>query len=260
MALGRRLLTGFALRLWLPTGLLAAWWVLSSHSHSLYFPPLRTIAATFRRDWLFKLVPIDLFPSVRDFAAGFAAAVVGGVAGGTAVASIPWLRRAVGPFVHFLRSIPPPALLPFGLVLLGLGAPMKVGVIAVGAVWPTLLNTVDGIDGIEPILAEVAATCHLSRSDRLRYVVLPAAGPQIFAGMRTTLQISIILIVVSEMVASTGGVGFYVLQSEQSFSVAQTWAGTVLLGLLGYLANAGFLAIEHRALRWQIGQRTSRQG
>lgn len=253
----RRAVYGLAIRLWLPVALVAAWWLLSGHSSSVYFPPLRTIVTTFRHDWLFRLIPADVYPSVRNLTFGFALATVGGIVGGTMIARLRWLRRATEPFVHFLRSIPPPALLPFGLVVLGVGASMKVAIIAIGAVWPTLLNTVDGIDGIEPMLADVASAYHLSRWHRIRYVVLPAASPQIFAGIRTTLQISIILVIVSEMVASTGGIGFYVLQSEQGFSIAQTWAGTILIGLLGYIANAGFSVVEHRALRWQAGQRLS---
>jgi len=257
MSLARRILSGLALRLWLPVALLGGWWLLSAHSGSLYFPPLRTITVTFGHDWLFRLVPSDVYPSVQNLALGFALATVGGVAAGTVIAQVGLLRRALEPFLHFLRSIPPPALLPFGLVVLGEGASMKVFIIAIGAVWPTLLNTVDGIDGIEPLLADVASVYQLNHRNRLWRVVLPAAGPQIFAGIRTTLQISIILMIVSEMVASTGGIGFYVLQSEQSFSIAQMWAGTILIGLLGYLANAGFSVIEHRALRWQSGQRLS---
>ncbi len=255
MSVIRRLAVTVAVRLWLPAAVVAAWWGFSAHSSSVYFPPLQTILVTFQHDWLFRLARRDLVPSVQDFIIGFLLAVVAGLIAGIAIAQSRWLRRAVLPYVHFLRSIPPPALLPFALVVIGVGTSMKVSVIALGAVWPTMLNTVDGIKGIEPRLSDVAAVYRLPRRYRLRYVTLPAASPQIFAGMRTTLQISIILIVVSEMVASTGGIGFYVLQSEQSFSVAQTWAGTILLGLLGYLANAAFSTVESRALRWQTDQR-----
>lgn len=251
MSSTRRLLAALLSRFWLPAVLVALWWSLSAGSQSVYFPPLSTILHTFQQDWLFRLVPTNVAPSVRNFALGFALATVSGVLVGTAIASFRWLRLAVWPYVHFIRSIPPAALLPFGLTVLGLGASLKVGIIAIGAVWPTLLNTVDGIHGSEPLLTDFARVYHLSRWQRLRYVVLPAASPQIFAGIRTTLQISIILIVVSEMIASTEGIGYYVLQSQQSFAVAQTWAGTILLGLLGYLGNLAFNAVESRALAWQ---------
>ena len=97
----------------------------------------------------------------------------------------------------------------------------------------------------------------LTLRQRVRYVILPNAGPQIFAGLRTTLQMAIILIVVSEMVASTNGIGYYVLNSQQTFAVAETWAGTLILGLLGYLANLVFIRLERYVLRWQTGLRAS---
>ena len=80
---------------------------------------------------------------------------------------------------------------------------------------------------------------------------MPAASPQIMSGLRTTLQLAIILIVVAEMVAATRGIGFYVLDSQQTFAVPETWAGTIVLGLLGYFAALVFIAVERRVLAWQ---------
>ncbi|MHB1533606.1 MAG: ABC transporter permease [Acidimicrobiales bacterium] len=260
MASAGRVVARTALRLWLPAAVVIGWWFWSAHSRSLYFPPLQTILSTFRHDWLFRLVAKDVIPSVRDFLAGFGLAVIGGISLGTAVALVRGLRRALEPLLHFLRSLPPPALLPFGLVILGLGSSMKIGVIAAGALWPTLVNTIDGVAGVDPSLKDLSAAYRLGPWRTLRHVVLPAASPFIFAGIRTTLQISIILIVVSEMVASTGGIGYYVLESQQSFAVAQTWAGTLLLGLLGLLANAVFVVVEAWALRWHAGLRTGVEG
>jgi ABC-type nitrate/sulfonate/bicarbonate transport system permease component len=128
---------------------------------------------------------------------------------------------------------------------------MKITIIAFGAMWPTLLNTIDGVRGVAPELRLVATAYRFTRWERIRYVTLPAAGPQIAAGLRTTLQISIILIVVSEMVASTGGIGYYVLLSQQTFAVPETWAGTILLGLIGFLCNALFAVAERHVLQWK---------
>jgi len=89
--------------------------------------------------------------------------------------------------------------------------------------------------------------------DRLRYVTLPAASPQIFAGMRTSLSLALILMVVSEMVASTNGIGYFVLQSQRTFDIPQMWAGILLVGVLGYLLNAVFTLVEHHLLRWHRG-------
>ena len=111
------------------------------------------------------------------------------------------LRRATAPVVEFLRSIPPPALIPFAIVVIGIGDDMKVFIIAFVCLWPVLLNTIDGINGIDPTLKDTARVYGISGRDRLMRITLPAASPQIFAGMRLSLSLALILMVISEMVA-----------------------------------------------------------
>lgn len=134
---------------------------------------------------------------------------------------------------------------------------MNVFIIVLGAVWPTLLGTIDGVRALDPQLRDVVRSYRLTTRQYIFDVVLPNAGPQIFAGLRTTLQLSIILIVVSEMVASTNGVGFRLLLSQQTFSVTETWSGTLLLGVLGYLAAIIFIQVEKKVLAWQQGMLAS---
>jgi ABC-type nitrate/sulfonate/bicarbonate transport system permease component len=88
-------------------------------------------------------------------------------------------------------------------------------------------------------------------------VILPAALPQVFAGLRISLSIAIIVMVVSEMVASTDGIGFFILESQSSFAIPEMWSGILLLGLLGYALNYGFTLVERRVLRWHRGARAS---
>lgn len=257
---GPRRYTGFRLlllRSWLPLVLLAAWWAGSAGTDDLYFPSLETILGTLRADWTGTAFTMHLVPSIVKFLIGFILAAVLGVAFGLLVGMFPLLRSAVDPILQFLRSLPPPVLLPIGLLLFGVGPVMNVSIIVAGAIWPTLLNTIDGVRSLDPQQADMARSYKLTRYQRIRHVILPNASPQIFAGLRTTLQMSIILIVVSEMIASTNGIGFYVLNSQQSFAIPQTWAGTFVLGILGYLVNLLFIGFEGRVLRWQTGLRKS---
>jgi sulfonate transport system permease protein len=243
----------FLLRAWLPVGLVALWWIASASSTSLYFPSLQTIAETLLADWLGPGFVEHLLPSVGKFLAGFLIASLAGIGLGLVIGMYPALRAATEPLIQFLRSLPPPVLLPIGLLLFGIGSSMNIAIIVFGAIWPTLLNTIDGVRSLDPQMTEMTRSYRLTRVQKIRYVILPNAGPQIFAGLRTTLQMSIILIVVSEMVASTNGIGYYVLNSQQTFAVPQTWAGTLVLGLLGYLANLLFIRLERYVLRWQAG-------
>lgn len=241
------------LRLWLPVLIVAAWWFLSAGSTSVYFPPLSEILETLREDWLGPLFFQHLVPSIGKFVTGYLIAVLGGVVIGLLIGLSPVVRAAVDPIVQFLRSLPPPVLLPIGLVVFGIGAAMNIFIIVFGAIWATLLNTADGVRGVDTQVRDMASSYRLTFWQRIRYVLLPAAGPQIFVGMRTSLQISIILIVVSEMVGSTSGLGYYVVKSQQSFQVVETWAGTIVLGILGYVATHLFLMVERRVLAWQAG-------
>ena len=85
------------------------------------------------------------------------------------------------------------------------------------------------------------------------FIVLPGASPQIAAGMRTSLSLALIMMVISEMVASTNGIGFFVLQAQRSFAIPEMWSGILLLGILGYVLNLIFILVERRVLAWHRG-------
>ena len=246
-----------ALEVTVPLALLGLWALLSSQSDTYYFPPLTDILEAFADTWLFERVGSDVVPSLVRLALGYGIACVVAVAIGLALGSSRALRAAADPAVQFLRSIPPPALLPFGILVLGVGTSMKVFMIAFVCLWPVLLNTIDGVAGVDPTQRETAQVYGIGTHKRLRHVVLPAAAPQIFAGMRTALSLALILMVISEMVASTNGIGYFVLQAQRSFAITEMWSGILLLGLLGYTLNALFGLVERRVLRWHRGARAS---
>jgi len=237
----------------LPVLLVAAWWMWSEQADSLFYPPLPAILRSFSDKWFGSGFQTDVIPSLSDLAVGYVSGVVLGVAVGTGLALLPWLRTAATPVLEFTRALPAPAVLPFAILVLGIGDKMRIGFIILGVIFPVLINTVDGIRSIEPTTNEMARVYRLRLSFRLRYVVLPAASPQIVVGARTSLSIGILLMVVSEMVASTHGIGFFTLQSQRSFAFPQMWAGMLLLGILGYVLNALFGVGERRVLRWQAG-------
>ena len=240
-----------------PIGIVAVLWAWTAQSDTFYYPPLSDVFDRFKDNWLFERVGSDVWPSLRRMFIGYVLAVVIAIVVGTALGSSRTLRRATAPIVEFLRSIPPPALLPFAIVVIGVGDDMKIFIIAFVCLWPVLLNTIDGINGIDPTLRDIARVYGVSGRDRLVRMTLPAASPQIFAGMRLGLSLSIILMVISEMVASTNGIGFFVLQSQRSFAIPEMWSGILLLGILGYVLNLAFVIIERRVLAWHRGAKAS---
>lgn len=250
---------GFLL-LTLPVAILVIWWFISADSTSLYAPSLQLILWTFAQDWLGEGFFEHAIPSLLKFLIGFLIAAFGGVAIGTLIGFSRRLSAALDPIIQFLRAIPPPALLPVALVIFGLGTAGNIAVIVIGAIWPTLMNTVDGIRSVDKEVRDMTQSYRLSLGKRLFNVYLPSASPQIFAGLRITLQLSIILIVVSEMFASTSGIGFYVLNSQQMFAVPETYAGTIVLGIIGFIATFAFVLVERRVLAWHRGMTASSKG
>jgi ABC-type nitrate/sulfonate/bicarbonate transport system permease component len=246
-----------AVEIAVPVALVAVLWFWSAGSDVYYYPPLKDVLQTFKDTWVFDRFGSDVVPSLERLFLGYFVAVVVGVGAGVALGLSPVLRRATSPIVEFLRAIPAPALLPFALLVLGVGTSSKVFVIAFVCVWPILLNAVDGVSGVDPTLVDTGRVYRVPARDRLTRVVLPAAAPQIFAGMRTSLSLALILMVISEMVASSNGIGYFVLQSQRSFAIPEMWSGIILLGLLGYLFNAVFLLVERRVLRWHRGARAA---
>jgi ABC-type nitrate/sulfonate/bicarbonate transport system permease component len=248
-----------AVEIAVPVLVFAVIWVWSAGSDVYYYPPLQDVLNTFKDTWLFERVGSDVGPSMVRLFIGYFLAVGVGVAGGVALGMSPLLRRVAAPIVEFLRAIPAPALLPFALLVLGVGNNSKIFVIAFVCLWPILLNAIDGVAGVDPTLVDTGRVYRIPAKDRLMKVVLPAAAPQIFAGMRTSLSLALILMVISEMVASSNGIGYFVLQSQRSFAIPEMWSGIILLGLLGYLFNAVFLLLERRVLAWHRGARAGSQ-
>lgn len=254
--LGRRIL----LALGLPAVLLAVWWVASAQSESFFFPPLQDILGTFLPTWFEGRFMADVVPSVARVLAGYGLALVLGIVLGVAIGSSKTLRDFSEPVLEFFRAIPPPVMVPILMLFLGIGTSMKVFVIATGALWPVLLNTVEGVRGVDEVLRDTARIYRLGPVARLRTVVLRGASPQIMAGARQSLSIALILMVISEMFAANNGLGFSIVQFQRSFAMPQMWTGIIMLGLLGVIMSMFFKLAEYRVLMWYRGLRRSQRG
>jgi ABC-type nitrate/sulfonate/bicarbonate transport system permease component len=247
----RRVWRDLGLEIWLPIVLVAVWWFASAASTDFYFPPLADILQTFAHDWLDPAqMGEHLVPSLQLLGSGYLLALVAGVTLGTLFGLVTPLERAARPLLETLRAIPGVALLPIFIVLFGIDFPMKVLLIAFGSFWPIFLNTIDGVRGIEPLLLDVARVFKVGRVRRLFRIILRGAGPQIFAGARTALAISLIIMVVAETVGGSGGVGYFLLDAQRNFRIISMWGAIVALGVLGYLLNIAFRIIERLVLRW----------
>jgi ABC-type nitrate/sulfonate/bicarbonate transport system permease component len=157
------------------------------------------------------------------------------------------------PITEVLRPIPSPAYLPIMILFLGIDDEMKIFMIAFATVFPVLLNTYSGVRSVDPIQLQTARTFGVSGRKLLLQVVLPASAPFIFTGMRISLAVALIVMVISEMVAASSGIGYFILSAQRGFKIRDMFAGVLTLAMLGYVLNRLFLLIENRVLAWHYG-------
>ena len=170
---------------------------------------------------------------------------------GAAIGVSAAVRAWVQPTLEFIRPLPASALLPLAISIFGLDPGMVLFVVAFGAMWPVLMATVHGFAAVEPRLSEVARCLQMSRAGFVWKVGLPNAMPDILAGMRLSMTISLIVAVVGEMIASQSGLGQAILLAARAFRASELFAGIALLGLIGFTSNALLALAEKKLLRWQ---------
>ncbi len=237
----------------LPLVLLGIWALSALLAPNRYFPAPWRIAEAFVKTWVGDSFFVDVVPSVSRLLVGLALAIVIGVAVGILIGSVRWLRQLVEPVFEFFRAVPPPMLVPLLAITMGIGDTAKIVVIVAGTVWPILLNTVEGVRALDSVQRETATSYQLSTVQRVRFIMLPSAAPQIMAGIRQALSIGIILMVISEMTNSSSGLGLRITFFQQNFQIPEMWSGIILLGFIGIALAVLFQIAEHFVLGWYRG-------
>jgi len=166
-----------------------------------------------------------------------------------------WVNSLLEPIVDALRTMPSAAVIPVAILLFGIEDQMKTFVIIFGAMWATIISTVDGIRGVESLLLDTGRLLQLSPSQMIVRIIMPAAMPTIVTGMRISLAIALILAVTSEMIAGSDGLGYFILDAERGFAFQRMYVGILVIGLIGYVASRLFVMIESRLLFWHYAPR-----
>ena len=250
-----RVLRRIVMALALPLLLVGLWYVLSKDSTNFFVPKPLELARTFADTWIGPRFVDDVLPSVARLLVGVTVAIALGIALGLLIGSNRTLRALTEPVLEFLRAIPPPVAVPILMLLLGVNDTMKVLVIVSGCIWPVLLNTVEGVRAVDDVLSDTCRVYRIGGATRVVRLVVPSASPQIFAGVRQALSLGLILMVISEMFASSAGLGFTIVQFQRSFAVTEMWSGIAMLGLLGILLSVLYQVVSRRVLAWYYGQR-----
>ncbi len=236
---------------------LLALWEMASRNGLLnprLFPTVSDILVRFADLWLSNVFPGHLLATLERMAAGYLLAALVGVGAGLLMGYWHGIYRRLELLLEFLRPMPPVALIPVFILFLGIGDEMKIALVFFGALWPTLLSTIDGARGVHPTMVDVARMYHYGPVRTLTLVIFPSALPQTMAGLRVSLAISLIVSLVSEMIGATRGLGQFILVSQRSFRMADMYSGIFLLAIVGYTLNRLFLLAERRLMAWHLEQ------
>lgn len=236
-----------------------AWQFGAVAADNKFFPPPFAIAERFvemlfggtpETFWTTDALTIDVWGSVSRMLIGFALGTIFGILLGTAIGRSRVMRETVNPIIEFLRSIPATAVLPLFIILLGGNNGMRIAFIAYGVMWFIIINTAAGVSSVHKTPIEMGQIFKLSRAAVLWRIVLPAALPKIFAGLRIALTGSLLLSVVSEFVLAKDGIGLQLIIAQGRFMLLDMWAWMILLALIGFLANYILTLVENRVIRW----------
>ena len=233
-------------------GLLGVWELVAEAGwvNPLIVPPFSKILSSFFSLIESGQIPWQILASLKRSVVGYLLAATIFIPLGVFMGLFDAFHRGLEVIIEMLRPIPPPVVVPVAMLFFGLEDEMKIFVICFSCAWPILLNTIDGVRNIDRVLLDTARTFGLSRQRIMWRVIVPACSPQIMTGLRVSLPIMLILVVISEMVGSTDGIGYFILDSQRRFKVAQMYAGMLALAILGYGLNQLFNLLSRLFLPW----------
>lgn len=217
---------------------------------SMNWPPFSAVMVALYRNLMTGELVIVIGSTLWVMLRGYVVGCALGIAIGFAVALSRPIRLTIEPTIDILRTIPTTAIIPPLIFIFGLNDPLKIFAIVFAVIFPMALNTISGVFAVDPMYMQVARTFGIPRSQRFLRVLFPASLPFIFAGLRTSLALALIVTVVSEMIAGSGGIGYYLLQMQYALRPAEMYASIILLAAVAYALNRIFVSFEGRLIHW----------
>ncbi len=252
----------FVWRWGLPVALLIAWQTISTgllpYDYKVLMPPptwvggalLETLTGGWEQFGMPELAA-HILASLGRQAAGFGLASALAVPVGLLIGYLDPARQTLGLLVNLLRPISPIAWIPLALLILGLGNPAILFIVAYGAFFPIVTNVIAGVRGIEPTLVRAALTFGCRGPMLFREVILPGALPTVCTGLRLGMGIGWTSIVAAELVGSRSGLGFMIAYYRMTHATEKVILGMIVVGCLGWLMDRGLRRLENRLLRWR---------
>jgi NitT/TauT family transport system permease protein len=234
---------------------LVVWWlvVATGYVSNLYLATPQDTAKAFVDGLLDGTLSSEVVPSVQRALIGFVIALVAGIGLGVVVGSFQIFQTLAAPVLLFFRNLSLLALLPVFVVFLGIGEESKVAIVVWACFWPIFVNAVGAVGGVERLLLNSARALGAGRGYTFVHVVLPAAIPAIFPGIRLAAANAFTALVAAELVGGAHGIGIYINNAALRYQTPQMYAGILALGLIGVLVAGVLAAVEWRVTAWQRG-------
>ncbi|WP_280460124.1 ABC transporter permease [Nocardia carnea] len=218
----------------------------------VFLPPFTEVGRAFfeliANGQLWEHISTSLTRALTGFVIAVAFAVPLGVA-------IAWYRPVadfLNPVLELFRNTAALALLPVFVLVLGIGETSKVALVIYACAFPVLLNTISGVRTVEPLLVKSARSLGFSQFAIVYKVVLPAAVPTIFTGLRMAAASSILVLIAAEMVGAKAGLGYLITAAQLNFQIPDMYAGIIAIALVGLVFNAVLVFTERRLSRWRV--------
>jgi ABC-type nitrate/sulfonate/bicarbonate transport system permease component len=236
-----------------PVALLALWEIASRLAvvSPRYFPAPTTIAWVLADRFVEGDLGAQSLVTLARLACAFALAAVPGVLLGLLMGIARPVRAAIEPYIAFIFPVPKITLLPFLLIILGVGEPAFVLTGATSAFFQIVISTLGGVQTLDPRLLEAGRNYGAHGARLFWKVILPAALPSIFTGLRLGLGLALVSLVAVEFIAAKSGLGHLVYRHWQMLSTPEMYAAFVLVGALGLALTRGLRALQARILTWQ---------
>lgn len=196
-------------------------------------------------------LPLDIGVSMGRVLAGFFAALVIAVPLGVLMGFSRTASDGVTPLIEIIRPVPPIAIIPIAMLWFGIGESSKIFLIAYGAFFPILLNTIGGFRAIDPVHIRAVQSLGANRWSVIRHVILLSAFPHIIVGARLGMAMGFIVLVAAELIAADSGLGFLIQDARQHFMTDQIFVGIIAIGVLGLLLNQSLLVLERWIVPWR---------
>ena len=191
-----------------------------------------------------------IFASGERVLVGYAIAGLLGIAVGIPTGAYRIAGRLIDPFIHLLRPIPVTAWVPLSLVFFGFGFKGAIFLVALGSFFPIVVNTIEGVRGVNRSLVKVARMVGARGLSLLWFFILPAALPAIFVGLRLGIGLAWVLVIVAEMLAVRSGIGYTLLDAYSFNRYDVVMAAMIMLGIMGFLSDRIVVGVQRGMLRW----------